>query len=68
MTIQLYGFADREQLNQCLKEMWRIDEKIDVGEETITKEEKKFYNSHLSTITRYYNDNAKNWFYRTLIM
>jgi hypothetical protein len=68
MTTQLYGFENKEQLYACIEEMWKIDEKIDKGEEKLSKEDKMYYNTHLSTITRYYNDNGRNWFYRSIVM
>ena len=47
-------------LNQLLKEIWKLDEKITAGE-TLTGEEKKFYNENLPVIVKYYQDNSDYW-------
>ena len=47
-------------LNQLLKEVWKIDEKITSGE-TLTEAEKEFYNTNIPTILKYYQDNSDYW-------
>jgi hypothetical protein len=47
-------------LNQLLKEIWKLDEKIMAGE-ILTDEEKKFYNENLPVIVKYYSENCAYW-------
>lgn len=49
-----------EELNKILKEVWRLDEKINEGKELST-EEKGFYDSHLPTIKNYYHGQYLYW-------
>jgi hypothetical protein len=49
-----------ESLNKILNEVWRIDEKIS-DNQTLTTEERKFYNKHLETINSYYLKNSEYW-------
>lgn len=46
--------------NQLLKQIWDLDEKLQSGQ-TLTDEEKAFYNSNLSVIVNYYNDKSQYW-------
>lgn len=46
--------------NVILKEVWRIDEKLNVNEQ-ISDNEKEFYNKNLETIKNYYAENNSYW-------
>lgn len=48
------------ELNNILKEMWRLDEKKIAGE-TWSDSEKEFFASHLSTIQEYYAASNAYW-------
>lgn len=50
-------------LNTLLKKMWSIQESIDKGD-TISNEDKLFYNSNLSTIRDYYKQQSWHWYYQ----
>lgn len=47
-------------LNELLKKIWVVDEKIVTGQ-PVTQEEKDFYNEHLSTIQNYYSSKSEYW-------
>lgn len=47
-------------LNQTLKEIWKLDEKMNLGD-VLTDDEKKFYNDNLPVIVKYYKDNSDYW-------
>ena len=49
-----------ENLNKILKRMWLSDEKMNNGE-MLDTEEKDFYNSNLSVIKKYYEENNLYW-------
>ena len=49
-----------ENLNKILKRMWLLDEKMNNGE-MLDTEEKDFYNSNLSVIKKYYEENNLYW-------
>lgn len=49
-----------EELNSILKEMWRIDEKIQDRQE-LDNNEKEFYTKNLETIQKYYTSNSNYW-------
>lgn len=49
-----------EKLNKILKEMWRLDEKV-AGRQPLEADETDFYNLHLETIQKYYNENGRYW-------
>jgi hypothetical protein len=51
--------AQDMQLNQLLKEMWRIEENIELGKD-LTLAEEEFYNQNLSIIQEYYTNNREN--------
>lgn len=47
-------------LNKILKEMWRLDEKISLGE-VLSEQEVNFYDNHLNDIQQYYLKNDNYW-------
>ena len=47
-------------LNQTLKEMWRLDEKLEGGK-VLTPPEKNFYNEHIADIATYYEKSNRFW-------
>lgn len=47
-------------LNAILKEMWRLDEKSAAGQ-SLDASELEFYNLHLETIQKYYDENDHYW-------
>lgn len=48
------------ELNNILKEMWRLDEKATTGE-ALSSSEKEFFSAHLPTIQEYYSKNNTYW-------
>ncbi len=52
--------AVEENLNKILKEMWKLDERISIGE-VLTGSEKTFYCVNLQTIKDYYEKNNMYW-------
>lgn len=48
------------ELNKILKEMWRIDEKMQ-GLNELSESEKEFYNQNLAVIKEYYSKNNMYW-------
>lgn len=56
---------DQEQ-NKKLHQVWDIDEKIQAGE-TISPEEKEFYNENFSMIVNYYQDKSDYWKTRNVL-
>ncbi|HEY1041755.1 MAG TPA: hypothetical protein VGE63_03480 [Candidatus Paceibacterota bacterium] len=48
------------ELNAILKEMWRIDKKIN-EQEVLSDEEQAFYDQHLETIVQYYIKSSEYW-------
>ncbi len=48
------------ELNKVLKEMWRLDEKVNAGGE-LSDAEKDFWNQNLDVIKKYYADNDEHW-------
>jgi len=49
-----------EAINKILKELWRLDEKILSGD-SLSEEEKDFYNTHLHIIQAYYSLKNEYW-------
>jgi len=49
-----------QELNKILKEMWRLNEEINSGN-NLTESEINFYNIHLEDIKKYYSKNNKHW-------
>ncbi len=48
------------EVNKILKEMWRLDEMLVTGG-SLSPAEKDFYNTNLSIIINYYNQNNQYW-------
>lgn len=53
-------------LNTILKEMWRLQEKMDAGA-LMSESEQEFYNQNLNRIQEYYRDNETYWASKTKI-
>lgn len=49
-----------QELNKTLKEMWRLDEKME-REEVLSPSEQDFFNQHLSVIQEYYHAKHIYW-------
>lgn len=51
---QQLGFSSRTELNEIIKNLWNIDDRIS-KRQYVSLKEKEFFNAHLSLIKDYYN-------------